>query len=416
MATGKMILSVALLSAALCVLHAAEPDLEKDYKQEIALYRVRPDRSRSLRRDPDGTPVSENTLKNAVDAFYSRLYVLDPGFLKRFKIRDVVFKDTVYNRDGDAFQMRRAENDLFVDADLDDKQFYTNLFFLQLPSVPRSYLGHWNKLNPDGFSYEDTRGNLSGHAQKKLDAVLSEWDKHFVNRSAMYSTEVDMAQTFMYMVTKGPDATAFIKKSSPDMQKKFDMVAEILETVKATERGYMATLLADDLSKLKVYSPYALSVRLEREYSGVWTSWQNTDTKEDGSEPKTPRKVGDPVEVAGRKVNPLILSLETNNMRLFRLLMRNKADPNVANDKKVGALMLAIVNNDPEQVKSLLDAGAKVTQETARAGTASGVNAEIVNLMKPFLSGVRQLDPPDRKRADKESGPGRQTGPAKERP
>ena len=34
MATGKMILSVALLSAALCVLHAAEPDLEKDYKHE----------------------------------------------------------------------------------------------------------------------------------------------------------------------------------------------------------------------------------------------------------------------------------------------------------------------------------------------------------------------------------------------
>ena len=415
MDTGKKILSAAL-SAVLCVLQAAVPelDLEKDYKQEIALYRIRPDRTRSLRRDPDGTPVSENKLKESVAAFYARLHVLDPGFLKRFKIRDVVFKDTVYDRDGNAFQMRRVESDLFLDADLDDKQFYSNLFYLQLPVMPRSYLEHWNKLNPDGFSYEATRGKLSGNAQKKLEAVLSEWDRHFVSRAAMYSTEMDMAQTFMYMVMKGPDATAFVRKNSPDVQKKFDLVAEILESVKATERGYMETLLSDDLSKLKSYVPYALSVRLERECSGVWTSWKNADAAEAGADTKAPRRIGDPVEVAGRKVNPLILSLETKNAGLFGILMENKADPNVANDKKVSALVLAISNNDPEQVKALLDAGAKVTQEAARAGTASGVNAEIVKLMNSYLPGVRQLDVPEKKQAGKSSSTGKRNDSAGE--
>ncbi len=405
MDTGKIILSAAL-SAVLCVLQAAAPelDLEKDYKQEIALYRFRPDQTRSLRRDPDGPPVSENRLKESVAAFYARLHVLDPGFLKRFKIRDVVFKDTVYDRDGNAFQMRRVESVLFLDADLDDKQFYSNLFYQQLPVIPRSYLEHWNKLNPDGFSYEAARGKLSGNAQKRLEAVLSEWDSHFVSRASMYSTEMDMAQTFMYMVMKGPDATAFVKKNSPNVQKKFDMIAEILESVKATERGYMATLLTDDLPKLKSYVPYALSVRLEREYSGIWTSWKNAAEEKDGAKPESTRKIGDPVEVAGRTVNPLILSLETKNAGLFGILMENKVDPNVVNDKKVSALMLAIANNDPEQVKALLDAGAKVTQEAARAGTASGVNAEIVKLMKTYLPGVRESAPPGKKQADEVSG------------
>ena len=96
------------------------------------------------------------------------------------------------------------------------------------------------------------------------------------------------------------------------------------------------------------------------------------------------------MEIAGRKVNPLILALEAKNNRLFRLLMQNKVDPNVANDKKVSALMLAIANNDPEQVKGLLEAGAKVSQEAARAGTASGVNADIVKLMNAYLPGVRK--------------------------
>ena len=109
------------------------------------------------------------------------------------------------------------------------------------------------------------------------------------------------------------------------------------------------------------------------------------------------RKPGEPVEIAGRKINPLILSLETGNTRLFKLLMENKADPNVVNEKKVSALMLAIANNDSEQVKLLLEAGAKVTSDAARAGTASGVNAEIVNLMKSYLPGVRHLDAPEKK-------------------
>ena len=399
-----------VLTATLYALHAAELDLEKDFRREIALYRIRPDQARSLKRDPDGTPVTEPQLKEAVHEFYDRLYPLDPGFLKRFKLKCIVFKDTVYDRDGNSFQMHRVGDDLFVDADLDEKQFYTNLFYQQLPLIQRSYIGHWDKLNPDGFSYENTRGSLSGNAQKKLDAVLDEWDKHFVSRAAMYSPEMDMAQTFAYMVTKGPDATAFVRKNSPDILKKFDMAADILESVKAIEHGYMATLLTDDLTKLKTYVPYALSVRLEREYSGVWSLLNfDDDENADGTKPETPRGIGDPVTVAGRKVNPLILALETKNDRLFGVLMRNKVNPNVANDKKLSALMLAIANNDPEQVKALLAAGAKVTQETARAGTASGVNAEIVKLMNSYLPGVRQSDMPDTRPSDK-SGTSKKNG------
>ena len=84
--------------------------------------------------------------------------------------------------------------------------------------------------------------------------------------------------------------------------------------------------------------------------------------------------------------------------------MAQKADPNVVNGKKVSALMLAISNNDPEQVKLLLEADAKVTQEAVRAGTASGVNAEIVKMMNSYLPGVRQSDPPEKKPKGNASG------------
>ena len=95
--------------------------------------------------------------------------------------------------------------------------------------------------------------------------------------------------------------------------------------------------------------------------------------------------------------------------------MQNKVDPNVTNDKKASALMLAIANNDPEQVKALLDAGAKVTQEAARAGTASGVNAEIVKLMKAYLPGVRQTGGSEKKSSGQMSGTGKKSGSAKEK-
>ena len=408
----RTLLVSVMTMTALGVLHAADPDLglEKEYKREIALYHIRPDQSRSLKRDSDGTPVSESQLKQTVRSFYDRLYPLDPAFLKRFQLKDVVFKDTVYDYDGDTYQHRRIGNSLYLDADLNAQQFYVNMFYLQLGVMSRTYLEHWNKLNPDGFKYEDTRGSLSNSAQKKLDAVLAEWDKYFVSRTGMYSTEMDMAVTFAYMVEKGPDATRFVKENSPSVQKKFDLIVEILESVKAVERGYMQTLLADDLSKLKNYVPHALAVRLEREYTGVWSA-----QKDDGdwleTEAKPSRKPGEPVEVAGRKINPLILALETKNSHLFKVLMENKVDPNVANDKKVSALMLAIANNDPEQVKALLKAGAKVTQEAARAGTASGVNAEIVKVMNSYLPGVRQSAQPE-----KSSATGKKTGFTKGRP
>ncbi len=402
MKTGKFFFAVGLMTA-LGVLHAADPDLEKECKREIALYRIRPDQLRSLKRDPDGTPVSEPQLKDAVRNFYGWLYPLDPAFLKRFQVKEVVFKDTVYDRDNATRQMRKIGNSLFLDADLDDKQFYTNMFYLQATMMPQTYLGRWNKLNPDGFIYENDRGSLSNSAQKKLDAVLSEWDKYFVSRTGMYSTEMDMALTFSYMVEKGPNATRFVKRNSPDVQKKIDMIVDILESVKAAERGYMQTLLADDLSKLKSYVPYALSVRLEREYSGAWSPRGEEDGE--ATETRPPLRIGEPAEVAGRKINPLILALETKNGRLFRILMENKVDPNVANDKKMSALMLAIANNDPEQVKALLDAGAKVTQEAVHAGTASGVNAEIVKMMNSYLPGVRQSAAPEKKKTAPDSAP-----------
>ena len=242
----------------------------------------------------------------------------------------VCSNDSVLVNDLSTFygQMINAVQAIYRSVDLDDKQFYVNMFFLQVSLMPRTYLGRWNKLNPDGFSYENTRGNLSGNSQKKLDAVLAEWDKYFVSRTGMYSTEMDMALTFAYMVTKGPDALAFVKENSPDVQKKFDLIVDILESVKAAERGYMQTLLAEDLSKLKVYVPYALSVRLEREYSGVWLAQEDDEDEEQPNQPPS-HKIGDPVEVAGRKVNPLILALETKNMmksirkRMVKSTMKN---------------------------------------------------------------------------------------------
>ena len=413
MVIKKLFLPFIVLAAAPCILHAAGLDLEKDYKQEIALYRIRPDQIRSLRRDPDGTPLSENRLKEAVGAFYDRLYPLGPNFLKRFKFKEVVFKDTVLDREGESKQYQRNGDDLFLDADLNEMQFYTNLFFLQATLMPRMYLERWNKLNPDGFSYERMRGSLSGNAQKKLDAVLSEWDKYFVSQTAMYATEVDMAQTFAYMVMRGPKATAFVNQHSPDVAKKFALLVEILESLKAMDRGYMDTLIAEDLSELKTYVPFALSVRLERELSGAWSSPQTAAGMEE-TPPEKPDKINEPVEVAGRKVNPLILSLETKNSRFFKLLMQAKADPNTVNDKKVSALVLAITNNDPGQVKALLEAGAKVTQEAARAGTASGVNAEIVKLINGYLPGVRQYAGPEKKQ-DKSPATGKRNGSAKEK-
>ena len=397
----------AALTAFLCSLSAFCLDLEKEYKREIALYRIRPDQARSLKRDANGTPVSEAQLEDAVRSFYERLYLLDPGFLKRFKVKEVIFKDTVFDFDGRRFQDRLVEDDLFLDADLDDKQFYANMFLLQLPVMPRPYLNRWNKLNPDGFSYENSRGTLSDPAQKKLDAVLAEWDKSFVSRTGLYSTEMDMALTFTYMITRGPDATAFVKKNSPVVQKKFELLIDILENVKASEPGFLQTLLAEDLSKLKTYSPRALSARLYQEFTGEWNVpklAEETDDDPEIIEKKAKERFNAPVEVAGRKVIPLILALEVNDFRLFSLLMENKADPNVVNGKKASALMLAISNNDFDEVKLLLEAGAKVTPDAARAGTASGVNAEIVKLLKLYLPGVKKTEPPEKKQTAKAAG------------
>ena len=408
MKSGVMLFFTAL-SAFLCSFSAFCLDLEKDFRREIALYHVRPDQAHSLKRDSNGTPVSETQLESSVRFFYENLYLLDPGYLKRFKVREVAFKDTVLDPDGGQHQHRLLDGCLFLDADLDDKQFFVNVFYLQLPVMPRTYLTRWNKLNPDGFSYEYTRGTPAGQAQKKLAAVLAEWDKYFVSQTGLYSTEMDMALTFAYMVSKGPDAMAFVKKNSPTVQKKFEVICDILESVKAFEPGFMQTLLAEDLSTLKIYSPRALSVRLYQEIAGEWSDSRPVEEAVDDPqkiEEREKNRINEPVEVAGRKVIPLILSLEVNDFRLFSLLMANKADPNVVNGKKMSALMLAISNNDPDEVKLLLEAGANVTPEVTRAGTAAGVNAEIVKLLKQYLPGVKKSDAPapEKKPAGKAAG------------
>ena len=406
MKNGKACIAVIL--AVLCSVPSFCQDLETEFRREISLYHVRPDQAHSLKRDQNGTPVSEEQLEDAVRMLYDCLYPVGPAFLKRFQIKTVIFKDTVYDPDRKSHQYRLIGSDLYLDADLDEKQLYAAMFYLQLRVMPRIFLNHWNKLNPDDFSYENARGSLAAHAQQKLDAVLADWDKYFVSRTGMYSTEMDMALTFAYMVMKGPDATAFVRENSPTVQKKFDLMCEILENVKAVEPGCMQTLLAEDLSKLKTYSPRALAVRLYYELTDRWHALAPVDEVDDAFEKiaeMRKQRIDGPVEVAGRKVVPLILALETKDMNLFRALMQRNADPNVANEKKVGALMLAIANNEPEQVKLLLEAGANVTPEAARVGTSSGVNAEIVKLMKPYLPGARQADVPEKseekKRAEK---------------
>lgn len=383
-------------------------DLEKEFKQEIAMYRIRPDQTVSMRRDEHGLPVTEAKLKQSVKDFYDRLYLLDSGFFKPFKVKSFVFKDTLYGPDGDQASVKMLGDTFYFDADMDESMFYTLLFLLQEINMSSSYKAHWQKLNPEAFSYEDNRGNLSKNTQKKLDAVLAEWDKYFVTRMAMYTWEYDMAETFSFMLTRGPSAMAFARKNSPVVLKKFAMVSESLVSVKALPQGYMETLISDDLSKLKTYSPYALSVRLWKEFSGEWSA-SGRDEGEQTDDPD--RGVDDPIDVAGRKVTPLILALETKNNRLFKLLMERGADPNVANGKKASALMLAIANNNTEQVKLLLKAGAKVTPEVTRAGTASGVNMEIVKLMNSYQPGVRPSDPPEKKKSTKSSaGPGDASG------
>lgn len=395
MKNRKQLYLPVIFSVFLCTVSAFCLDLEKEFKQEIAMYRIRPDQTVSMRRDEHGLPVTEAKLKQSVREFYDRLYLLDSGFFKPFKVKSFVFKDTLYGPDGDQVSVKMLGDTFYFDVDMDDSVFYTLLFLLQEINMSSSYKMHWQKLNPDAFSYEDSRGNLSKNSQKKLDAVLAEWDKYFVTRMAMYAWEYDMAETFSFMLTRGPAAMAFARENSPVILKKYAMVSESLVSVKALPQGYMETLISDDLSKLKAFSPYALSVRLWKEFSGEWSA-----SGSGGAD----RGVDDPVEVAGRKVTPLVLALETKNNRLFKLLMERGADPNVANGKKFSALMLAIANNNTEQVKLLLKAGAKVTPEAARAGTASGVSMEIVKMLNSYLPGVRQSDPPEKKNQAKSSG------------
>jgi len=395
-----LLLTLSLLPASLPV-SAADADLEKEFKRDIALYRIRPDSSRSLRKDADGTPVSESRFRQSVESFYRRLYPLSPAFLKRLKIKSVVFKDTLYNRDGDVVQRAIVGDDLFMDADLVDELFYTSLFYLQFRFMSGGAVSKWEKLNPDGFVYEEKRGNVTGHAKQKLDAVLAEWDQYFVSRTGMYSPEMDMALTFVYLLAKGPASVTLTSGERPVIQKKAQLLSEQLVSLKAFDPGYLDTLLAVDLAKLKKYSPEALSVRLFMEFTGAWT----VPPSEDGT-PAPVRKPDDDVEVAGQKIKPLILALTVNDFRLFRQLVGSGADPNVSSKDGLNALRLAIRNNDPEEVKLLLDAGAKVSQETARAGTASGIHADIVKLMAAYLPGGKQADASGAKRKPQAAGSG----------
>ena len=271
MRTG-LISIFAALTAVLFSFPVLCQDLEKDFKDEIALYRIRPDQVQSLRRDSNGVPLSESRLKQVVQAFYDRLYPLGPSFLKPFKLKSVVFKDTLYDPEGTQTTAEIRGGEFFMDADMTESMFYTTVMFMLETAMSSSYKARWPKFNPDGFIYENKRGSNTKAGQKKLDAVLAEWDKYFVSRMAMYSVEYDIAETFSYMIRKGPDATAFVQENSPDVQKKFDMVIDILESVKSCSQGYMQTLVTTDLSKLKTYSPSALAVRLFREYSGVWSA------------------------------------------------------------------------------------------------------------------------------------------------
>ena len=384
---------------------AADSELEKEFRREIALYRIRPDKSRSLRKDPDGLAVTEEQFRDAVANFYGWLYPLSPSFLKRFKFKSVVFKDTLYDRDGNIMQRRVAGDDLFLDADLKAEQFYTSVFYLQLQLLSRSDTVKWTKLNPDAFSYENSRGNVTGRAKQKLDELLADWDQYFVSRASFYSPEMDMAQVFMYLVAKGPGSVTLIGGEYPVLKKKADMMISLLNSTKAAESGYWETIIAPDLARLKTYSPEALAVRLFHEYSGRWTVPPYKDGKGETITPPV-RRMTDEVEVAGRKINPLVLALTVNDMKLFRFLAEHKVDPNVTSSDGVSALVLAIRNNDPEQVKLLLDNGAQVSREAARAGTASGVNAEIVKLMTPYLPGVKQLSDPVAKPKSKTAASG----------
>ena len=409
---------------------AADSEVEKDFRREIALYHIRPDASRSLKKDSDGLPVSESRYRQGVEDFYNRLYPLTPSFLKRLKLKNVIFKDTLYDRDGNVAQRRLAGDDLFLDVDISEETFLTSVFLLQFMFISHADVVKWEKLNPDAFSYENNRGTVKGRAKQKLDEILAEWDHYFVSRLAMYSPEMDMAQTFTYLIRKGPASAVLTGEDRPVIQKKVKQVCDLLVSIKAFDSGYMDTLLAIDLNTLKKYSQEALSIRLYHEYSRLWSVPQPkpaadpADAGKGGTEKapagaskggteKTsapaavqfapPRKIGEDVEVAGAKVNPLILALTVNDMKLFRLLIENKVDPNVSKNG-VSALQLAIRNNDPEQVQMLLTAGAKVTLEIARAGTASGVRPEIVKLMTPFLPGVKQMDEPPPKQERKNAG------------
>jgi len=403
--TVGLLLFLFLLLPGMFRAFAADPDLEKEFRREIALYRIRPDRSRSIRKDPDGLPVAEDRFKDVVANFYDMLYPVPPSFLKRFKFKSVIFKDTVYDRDGGMYQHRVVGDDLFLDSDMQDEQFYTNLFYLQLRLMSRTNTVKWTKLNPDAFSYENSRGNVTGRAKQKLEEVVANWDQYFVSRASMYSPEMDMAQFFTFLILRGPGSIALTGDDHPVMKKKSEMMVDILTSTKAVESGYMETILAPDLTKLKTYSPEALSVRLYYEYSG---RWKVPAYKDESGETVTPtaRRMTDDVEVAGRKVKPLILALTVNDMKLFRFLAENKIDPNVSSPAGVSALVLAIRNNEPEQVKALLDNGANVTPEAARAGTASGVNSEIVKLMTPYLPGVKQMDDPVAKPKSKSAASG----------
>ena len=389
---------LSLLSAPLC-LSAADNALEKEFKREISLYHIRPDSTHSLRKDTDGTPVSESVLHDALVNFYEWLYPLSPSFLKRLKIKTVIFKDSLYDAEGDLLKRKLVGDELFLDADLKDVDFYTSVLYLQFKFLPGGTLEKWERAQPYGFRYENERVNLSSQTKERLNDILAEWDQYFVSREAMYSPEMDMGRTFAYIIQKGPASVLLTGGSRPVIQKKAQLLIEFLTTVKAFDSGYLDTLLAADLTKLRKYSAEALAIRLFCEYSGRWSA-----PSADGKTFAPPRKIADDVEVGGQKVKPLVLALTVNDMKLFRYLVSNGADPNVSSKDGVSALQLAIRNNDPEQVRLLISAGAKVTSAIARAGTASGVNAEIVKIMNSYLPGVKQMDSPAAKPKQQSAG------------
>ena len=312
-------------------------DIQKKYRAEARRYGFSLNLKDSLATDKNGSPVSEEELDKCLGRFFFSLNSLERGFVKKSKISKVVFKDSLVDPlSGKHVQGLAGDGTISLSKDFSAFCVYHELFHV---FDGNSNGQKWCKINPKGFVYTGSEfrpANLSKKDSKKAEESKGgTMDEHFVSAYAQSNDSEDRAETFAHMIVEGYDFLSRTEKSEP-LRKKMELIIDITDSRNLLGQGFWETLMAKDVSEIKRFSESAFAIRLLK------------DIKSKDMNPN------ETINVAGRKIVPLILALHQDNTELVLLLCTKGADPNVQDDKKRSALLLAINNDDEEQVKALL--------------------------------------------------------------